>query len=186
MRHNGKIKASTAPLPANYTPPTGRTGITSFEELQERLAARRAKWHPIHRWLVNHPYKGIAGKNSWFYVSRPHEGIPHLVRYYYKRAHWFIQRGLRGYSDYDVWSLDGYLCKWMPDALAALQQGHTHPTSITMEEWKEALEEMRQGFIAHEQMNNWTSLQDGEYELLEKRFKAGMAQLTLWFGSLWD
>lgn len=33
----------------------------------------------------------------------------------------FIQRGRRGWADQDVWSLDGYLNSWLPDALRRLR-----------------------------------------------------------------
>ena len=34
----------------------------------------------------------------------------------------FIQRGRRGWSDRDIWSLDHYLSSWMPDALRKLKK----------------------------------------------------------------
>lgn len=42
----------------------------------------------------------------------------------YDQVKWFIQRGRRGWSDRDVWSLDWYLCEstMMPDALRHLKK----------------------------------------------------------------
>lgn len=158
---------------------------TSFDSFLVRLEEKRAKWHPIHRWLTEHPPKGIAGRNSWFWLTNPHKVLTELPRYYYKRVLWFCQRGLRGYSEFDVWNLGHYLCRWMPDALAELQKGHGYPPSLTQDIWVATLEEMRQGFIAREQMSRCDTLQDGEYEMLEKVFEKGMAQLTKWYGHLW-
>jgi hypothetical protein len=39
----------------------------------------------------------------------------------YREVRYFIQRGRRGWSDRDVWSLDHYLSGWLPDALRQLK-----------------------------------------------------------------
>ena len=40
--------------------------------------------------------------------------IPREIKY-------FFQRGIRGYSDRDIWALDDYLCSWLPKALRQMK-----------------------------------------------------------------
>jgi hypothetical protein len=40
----------------------------------------------------------------------------------YREIKWFIQRGRRGWADCDVWGLDDYLSRWLPDALRRLKK----------------------------------------------------------------
>lgn len=48
----------------------------------------------------------------------------------------FVQRGYRGYSDRDVWSMDWYLAHWMPVAIENLRD-NSYGNPITMDEWSE-------------------------------------------------
>lgn len=65
-----------------------------------------------------------------------------------KEIKYFYQRGKRGYSDRDLWSLDCYLSSWLPDALYDLSMRvHGHPADIkTYDEWTQILRKMARGF----------------------------------------
>jgi hypothetical protein len=54
--------------------------------------------------------------------------------FYYVKYKW--QRANRGWADCDVWSLDGYLVEWMPDALRRLKATkHGIPLKCISEEY---------------------------------------------------
>lgn len=53
----------------------------------------------------------------------------------YSGIKWFIQRGRRGWSDRDVWSLDHYLTSWLPAALRKLKADkHGVPSAMFRDE----------------------------------------------------
>ena len=58
----------------------------------------------------------MFGYNKTFCLTHPHV----IIRQCYLHVKWFIQRGWRGYADCDVWSIDWYLCGWLPGALRQL------------------------------------------------------------------
>lgn len=96
----------------------------------------------------------------------------------YRDIKYFIQRGRRGWADCDVWSLDGYLNSWLPDALRKLKKDkHGVPNSVVEPEdcgeygsvteegmeravarWDAIMDKMIAGFEANKR------LQDGIYE----------------------
>lgn len=50
---------------------------------------------------------------------------------WYRKCKWFIQRGSRGWSDRDVWSIDYFLCDIMPPMLQRLKETkHGIPNNI--------------------------------------------------------
>jgi len=133
--------------------------IMSFEELCEEMATRRIPW-----W-----------QRLWWKVYRAWDWTRMLPR----RVKWFIQRGLRGWSDFDLYSLDHYLSEWLPCALRALKerkhgtpmqmfdglvpedQWHDIPESASEEaarRWDTVLDAMIAGFEA------WQRIKDGLYE----------------------
>lgn len=67
-----------------------------------------------------------------------------------REIRWFIQRGLRGYADCDIWSLDHYLGTWLPSALreVGVHSGPTcnmypgAPDDIARKFWREDIEMM--------------------------------------------
>ena len=54
----------------------------------------------------------------------------------YREVKYFIQRGRRGWSDRDAWSLDYYLTSWMPEALGYIRK-HKHGVPIDMYDAKD-------------------------------------------------
>ena len=85
----------------------------------------------------------------------------------------FLQRGWRGYADQDVWSLDGYLSRWLPDALRQLQ-GSGHPNGITGREWDEILGEMEKGFTAAREVIDLDFSDPADIENLAEDAKRGL------------
>lgn len=65
------------------------------------------------------PY-GYAARYA---LRHPHD----VVRHYLYEVKYFLQRGWRGYSDRDLWSLDYYLARVLQDALPDLaDRAHTY------------------------------------------------------------
>jgi len=100
---------------------------------------------------------------------------------WYDRIKYFFQRGVRGWSDRDTWSLDYYLNTWIPDALRRLKKVkhgvpidmfeglpcvdengcsyHSPETFATAEaRWDAVMDKIIAGFEAHKRMC------DGLYE----------------------
>ena len=91
-------------------------------------------------------------KTYWkFYTSLPSE-IYDWIKH-------FIQRGAKGFSDYDCWSVDNYLCQIIPDMLRQLKRDtHGFPADLTEEKWNEILDKIILGFEAANKLNsdeNW-------------------------------
>jgi len=97
----------------------------------------------------------------------------------------FYQRGLYGYSDRDLWSLDEYLSSWMPSALRELEE---KPIDWNYEEVD--LEEMAQGFEIPDKMNEIPlTFPTNEYKKiwnkLEKERIKKMRRFVDKYSSLW-
>ena len=129
----------------------------------------------------------------------------------FKKIKYFIQRGMRGYSDEDTWSFDDYLCEIIPPALRKLAKNHCGcgcPTEFwdslsknnECHKWAEALETMAQGFESAQSLKNMSYYkmkkhEDGSYtreideEMLKNlnlKYNAGILLFSKNFLSLWD
>lgn len=114
-----------------------------------------------------------------------HPWIP--IDHYWRELKYFFQRGLYGYSESDVWSLDAYLCTWLPSAIMELRdQSHGCPQDLEMEEWKEILRRIAKGFEAKNQLIESVDHSKKEEELLEEQFQEGMKWFVKYFTHLWD
>ncbi len=80
----------------------------------------------------------------------------------FKEIKYFIQRGKRGYSDRDMWSIVNYLSKTVPSMIRKLKNtGSGCPSDLydnkcinnECHKWKEVLEEIAQGFECMEEIN---------------------------------
>ncbi len=64
------------------------------------------------------------------------------ICYFFRSVKWSCQRALRGYSDYDCWSVDSYLIRLIPSMLRQLARD-THGTPLQYEknpeEWSNEL-----------------------------------------------
>ena len=126
----------------------------------------------------------LGNYNYAAYLYQPHK---YAIDLYYK-ALWFIQRGRRGYADCDVWSIDGYLAKWMPQALRRLATKKTgHPIGMTVKGWQTRLETMADGFLAARDIQDMTyRYRSPEDRATWKQFNRGMKLFHKHFFSLWD
>ncbi len=134
----------------------------------------------------------MCGFFEWFYPKYRYRDIKH-----------FIQRGRRGYADCDVWSLDSYLCDWLPKALKDLRNlKASYPASMSsVEEWAKKIRIMEKGFESARKLG------DADFMVMYKRkenghplfrydkarqaryehdFKEGMKLFVKHFDGLWD
>jgi hypothetical protein len=105
---------------------------------------------------------------------------------YYKPVKWFLQRGWRGYADSDVWSLDWYLRKFMPQALGDLKSGPGYPSGLTEEKWNKILDDIAAGFLAAHALADYDYETNTQRENLEKIQKKGLKLFVKYFNSLWN
>ena len=145
-------------------------------------------WHKLYfdlvpRWMTRYSPPG-GFYNYAAYAYKPWEYVGDL----YLQAKWFVQRGLRGYSDEDTWSLDHYLASWMPQALRQLKQNsHGHPDGMTYAGWQTRLRKMADGFEAAHALNatmrDWSTK---EGRALQRKFQQGMKLFQEHYFKLWD
>jgi hypothetical protein len=82
---------------------------------------------------------------SW---THPKGFYSNIIEFFYW-IKFFIQRGWRGYSDYDIGDVDGYLLDIMPPMLKQLKKvGHGHPANLTEHQWNMILDRMVKGLEA--------------------------------------
>lgn len=126
-----------------------------------------------------------------------------------KRIKYFIQRGMRGYSDEDTWDFHSYLCDILIPVLRKLSKKNMGcPSSFWDKEskndechkWSESLESMAQGFEAAQAVNSmqyykkiknedgsWSQEIDKEkLKLLTEKYDIGIKLFCDNFLSLWD
>lgn len=148
--------------------------------------------------LVNHSPIG-GSYNYAYYLLHPWKYIGEL----FDNTKWFIQRGRRGYADCDVWNLDGYLTKFLGNALRDLAN-QVHGTVIietgrkldpldpndvdllTVEEWQATLRYIAETFDIGRKMQACEYDSIEEHEAANKRFQHGMRMFSEYFLSLWD
>ena len=127
----------------------------------------------------------------------------------FRRIKYFIQRGMRGYSDEDLWDFDGYLSTIIAPAVRHLSKNsHGCPSDLFDKDkkndechrWKEILEEIAQGFDAARAlkghgMMNFEKQADGMQKLvfdenhqkhLSDKFNKVMQLFSQYFLGLWD
>lgn len=123
-------------------------------------------------------------------------GIP--IFNLFNEAKWFIQRGRRGWSDRDVWSLDHYLSFILSTALLHFADiTHGHPCRSYNPDllpdpckgcecelkWDKELRENAKKFhLLYE--DNWETAE--ELKRLDAARKEALEWLAEWYGHLWD
>lgn len=126
---------------------------------------------------------GLFGWNYLHLLSHPWK----IVEESYYHTKWFIQRGWRGYADCDVWSLDSYLSRWMPTALAQLQRNKLgHPVGMTRKGWDSRLERMKQGFLEARNIHDMNFKTAQESMMIQRKVKRGLNVFVEHYFSLWD
>lgn len=69
--------------------------------------------------------------------------IKDFIRYIPRNIKWFFQRGFRGYSDNDVWDMDGWFLSVIVPMLKQLKETkHGYPCNLTEKEWDNILSKM--------------------------------------------
>lgn len=105
---------------------------------------------------------------------------------YYKPVKWFLQRGWRGYADSDVWSIDAYLCEFMPQALEDLKLDPGYPCGLGEKKWNAILDDISEGFRAAYTLADYAYETDTQRENLEKIQKKGLKLFVKYFNNLWN
>lgn len=164
----------------------------SWASLRETIAWNKA--HPVRAKVFSYYMKLTKSPKSRYYSQ-----IYWPVRTTYERL-------TRGWARRDVWSIDGYLDRIIPEMLECLRdQGHGYPSEFSeepygdgtgVERWNEILNTMIRGFRAHAEACNMDYLEDGERweaeihmpreEALQKEFKKGMKLFVKYYSHLWD
>jgi len=81
-------------------------------------------------------------------------GIPREIK-------WFIQRGVRGYSDKDCWNLDYYIADVLQSSCTTMRKrSNGFPVGTTEDEWDRILADISYGFWAY---NNYGSGFDADF-----------------------
>lgn len=151
------------------------------------------------KWLKD---EGLFGWNYLHLIKNPHL----IFKETYYEIKYFFQRGKRGYSDRDNWSVDYYLNSWMPTALRNLKSEHGFPVDVYVHmfpndnyyeldpvhsalahaKWHEILEIMAQGFEAAKKINEYEFKGPVELELLRTQMNEGLRLFREYYLSLWD
>jgi len=126
----------------------------------------------------------------------------------YYSIKYFIQRGIRGYSDEDLWDFHSYLCDIISIGVKELAKNHygcpgdLYDKTRKNDEcwkWRETLETIIKGFEAAKELDRGCMikkiLKDGAYTMefdkkkaqqLTKKFEEGMKLFAKHFMGLWD
>lgn len=130
-------------------------------------------------WWEEYIYYPLWRKYDWI------RNIPHEIKY-------FCQRGIRGYSDRDVWGLDFYLESWLPEALQQLsKKTNGWPGELmTFKEWQATLRRMAKGFKAVRDEGNVFDYKDIKAKIKRDKRAYQLEQeslklMTKWFSHLW-
>jgi len=100
----------------------------------------------------------------------------------YLNIKWFIQRGKRGFADYDVWDFDIYLSRVIKDGVSQLKERKQGiPGELTQEEWDSILDDIIYAFTEEENV-----LDKEPYERFDERKEKGWRLFHDYFHSLWD
>ena len=106
----------------------------------------------------------------------------------FKKIKWFFQRGMRGYSDYDLWDLHSYLAEFLVEALTDMKRKYVnngiYPFEVDDEyEWLKLLDEMIRGFQAIKEIDETDDLE--KIEKLAKIAEKGLKTFSTYFRDLW-
>lgn len=104
----------------------------------------------------------------------------------FKEVKYFFQRGIRGWCDRDLWSIDYYLCYIIPPMLRKYNKIRSgYPHFLTDKQWGKIIKTMADGFEAMKIIDNEFP-SDKEEKELEKKFNEGMKLFVKYFRHLWD
>ena len=154
-----------------------------------RLNDGHIYWHKLYfdivpEWMTKYA-PPFGDYNYAAYLYQPHKYMVAL----WDHAKWFVQRGYRGYAECDVWSIDGYLTSWMPQALRRLKlTSHGTPIGMRPKQWRDTLEKMAEGFDMVKRIQNYDFDTKDKYACakLERKFHKRMNLFNKHFLALWD
>ena len=109
----------------------------------------------------------------------------------YREIKWFIQRGMRGYSDRDVWGMYEHMNTIIPKMLIHLSENTiSYPPNLKgIKTWKKILMKMALGFRAGTDAINlqWTDKFDKKRNnKMLKDWNDSMELFKKYFYDLWD
>lgn len=119
-----------------------------------------------------------------------------IFRKLYYNIKYFIQRGKRGYSDFDIMDFDTYLLELIPNALKDFNNKRdTYPSELSDEEWGSVLNEIITSFenandiavvsISADEENQKMNKIKEKKEYLQKNLEKGFELLLKYFHDLW-
>jgi len=152
-------------------------------------------WHSLYfdivpNWMTKYS-PPLAAYNYAHYAYKPHDYFIEL----YDHVRYFIQRGMRGYSDRDVWGWCNHHSEMMVGVLQHLRKyKHGYPVGLTPAKWDKKLTVMEEGFQAMiDEENDVTSykrLSNKEYRKLifkrRRKLMLGLKYFREHYYSLWD
>lgn len=135
------------------------------------------------------------------YIWHPLYRAYHNVLYFPKEAKWFIQRGMRGYSDLDNWNLGYYVLKVLSKGAAQLRDNHHgYPHELSNKKWTSILNEIAEGCkvgelifeggvdILDEKGNfkDFQSYTDEEFDEIRGQLKKALRLFSRYCLAMWD
>lgn len=152
-------------------------------------------WHSLYfgimpKWMTNNSPPG-GDCNYAAYLYQPHKYFIAL----YDHVKYFIQRGMRGYSERDVWGWYSHHAIMMVGVLQHLRKyKHGTPIGLTPRKWSEKLNIMEQGFQAvideENDVTSYKKLSMKEYRKLifhrRRKLMLGLKYFREHYQSLWD
>lgn len=190
---------------------TVKIGDKTYDSVEEMFADMKRRdledvpfkaLKPVKAYLRS---KSLEGYNLWYWLSEPWKLVTELPGFHWRRAKWFVQRGKRGYADFDLWGLDGYLLSWLPDAIAELREiAHGFPTTMYDEDvdwsdpgqeasdaafakWLDILAEIENGLRSGVRYSDiLDDMTEEEREVEREKFEAAWNLMGKHFFSLWD
>ena len=126
-----------------------------------------------------------------YYATHPTALWEHAVK---QPIQGFWQRGRRGWSDRDVWSMDAHLSRVIIGMVEYLREhGQCYPGTMTNEQWRGddgILAKIMEGFEAHLALFDLAFLDDENADVarrnLETKFTDGMELFMKHYDLLWD
>ena len=114
------------------------------------------------------------------------------ILWIYKKIKWFIQRGRRGWSDYDLLDLNCYVAEMMVSALAEMKKKtigfpgdlSKMGTEAGFQEWLKILGKMIDGFDAYLKIQDM-SHGEGKFEETRAVYVEGLNLFRKYFNDLW-
>lgn len=151
--------------------------MKKFSEALAEIERKNNARTPIG-WLRR---RRIGDWNAWYALRHPWK----IPGYYWRSIKYFVQRGRRGWSDLDAMSMDVYLLEIIPAMIRQeILGGHTHPHSMTYDEWQETLTYIVEGLEQYRHTD--ASAYFDSYEERNDRFREAWNDMGKHFDSLWD